>query len=175
MENYAPLPQKEMVRAALATLGLVDKNNHKLSSTELINSSPLRIRYFSATWKHGVQSKAITDKKSKKKINPPSSKPKTSKIVKESSPSKQVIDTQHAKELVTTADATKGLDASESAEEQENQPKTIDAEKKEDDDEFTDSGIKSLGNVTFKEMYGNTKESPYDTESEIKVVKRFNL
>nr|GEW83721.1 hypothetical protein [Tanacetum cinerariifolium] len=192
----------------------------------------------------GAQSKARIDKKSKKKRNFPSSKPKTSKIVKDSSPSTQVADTQNAKEPVTTTDATKGLVASESKEEQGNQPKTVDAEKvptlnikdttrnhshnsqgksgevkgyprpnresksaltflyfmytlslyprndtysqgsltkskesqeKEVDDEFTDSRISSLGNVTFEELHGNAEESPYNTESEIKVVKRFNL
>ncbi|GJS28834.1 putative reverse transcriptase domain-containing protein, partial [Tanacetum coccineum] len=120
-ENFTPLLQKETVRAALATLGLVDENNPKLSSSELVNSSPLKIRYFS--------SKATTDKKSKKKRNPPSFKPKTSKIFRESSLYTQVADTQHAEERVTTADATKGLDASESTEEQGNQPKTANAKK----------------------------------------------
>ncbi|GJX68433.1 hypothetical protein Tco_0304160 [Tanacetum coccineum] len=38
---------------------------------------------------------------------------------------------------------------------------------------FHQSG--SMGNVTFKELFGNAEESPYDTESEIKVVKRFKL
>ncbi|GKA66646.1 hypothetical protein Tco_0766454 [Tanacetum coccineum] len=112
-----------MVRAALATVGLVDENDPKLSSSKLVNSSLLRIKYFSATWKvhmlyivkflgvnidttldkslsrtsvqHAAQSKATTDKKSKKKRNPPSSKPRTSKIIRESSTSTQVTDTQH--------------------------------------------------------------------------------
>nr|GEW76021.1 retrovirus-related Pol polyprotein from transposon TNT 1-94 [Tanacetum cinerariifolium] len=42
---------KEMVMDALATLGLVDENDLELSSTNLVNSSPLRIRYFSTTWR----------------------------------------------------------------------------------------------------------------------------
>ncbi|GJV36049.1 retrovirus-related pol polyprotein from transposon TNT 1-94 [Tanacetum coccineum] len=50
-DNFSPLPQKETVRDALATLGLVDENNLEISSTKLVNSSPLRIRYFSVTWK----------------------------------------------------------------------------------------------------------------------------
>ncbi|GKB16422.1 hypothetical protein Tco_0850345, partial [Tanacetum coccineum] len=139
---------------------------------------------------HGAQSKATTNKKSKKKRNPPSSKPKTSKIIRESSLSTQVVDTQHAKEPITTTDATKGLDTSESVAEQGNQPKTANAKKvqenivdeaehfvkeKEVDDEFTDSGIRSLGNVTFEELHRNAEESPYDTKSEIKIVKRLNL
>ncbi|GJT67301.1 putative retrotransposon gag domain, aspartic peptidase domain protein [Tanacetum coccineum] len=50
-ENFSPLPPKKTVRAALATLGLVDENNPELSSTDLVKSSSLRTRYFSATWK----------------------------------------------------------------------------------------------------------------------------
>ncbi|GKA05109.1 hypothetical protein Tco_0684229 [Tanacetum coccineum] len=128
-----------MVRVTLATLGLVDENNPEISSTDFFDSSPLRIRYFSAKWRnlmlyivkclggnqgshdlvtklttrkkgrdqnicytrevnvdttadkslsgtavqHGPQPKSKTDKKSKKKRNPPSSKPKTSKISRE--------------------------------------------------------------------------------------------
>ncbi|GJT28053.1 hypothetical protein Tco_0908328 [Tanacetum coccineum] len=49
--------------------------------------------------------------------------------LRESSLSTQVADTQHAEELVTTADATKGLDASESTKEQGNQTKTANAKK----------------------------------------------
>nr|GFB33586.1 hypothetical protein [Tanacetum cinerariifolium]GFB33587.1 hypothetical protein [Tanacetum cinerariifolium] len=48
------------------------------------------------------QSKASTDKRSKKKKNTSSFEPKTSKIVKESHSKKQVIETQHAKESVAT-------------------------------------------------------------------------
>nr|GEX13353.1 uncharacterized mitochondrial protein AtMg00820-like [Tanacetum cinerariifolium] len=50
-ENYVPLPPKETVRAKLATIGLVDKNDTSLSSTALVNSSPLRTRYFSPIWR----------------------------------------------------------------------------------------------------------------------------
>ncbi|GJW90305.1 hypothetical protein Tco_0167858 [Tanacetum coccineum] len=75
------------------------------------------------------QPKASTNKRSKKKKNPSSSKPKTSKITKESKSKKQVDETQHAEESVATADATKSLEASRSAEELRNQPKPADAEK----------------------------------------------
>ncbi|GJR02645.1 putative reverse transcriptase domain-containing protein [Tanacetum coccineum] len=50
-ENYVSLPPKETVRAWLTTLRLIDKKNPNLSSTDLINSSPLRIRYFSSIWR----------------------------------------------------------------------------------------------------------------------------
>ncbi|GJW57436.1 hypothetical protein Tco_0104167 [Tanacetum coccineum] len=117
---------------------------------EEVNTNTLDKSLSETFVQHGAQSKATADKKSKKKRNHPSSKPKTSKIVRESSSSTQVADTQHTEEPVTTADATKGLDASELAEEQ------------------------LLGNVTFEELHGNAKESPY-TKSEIKIVKIFNL
>ncbi|GJU64091.1 putative reverse transcriptase domain-containing protein [Tanacetum coccineum] len=41
--NVVPLPPKETVRAGLATLGLFDKDKPSLSSTVLVNSSPLKI------------------------------------------------------------------------------------------------------------------------------------
>ncbi|GJU21941.1 hypothetical protein Tco_1155283, partial [Tanacetum coccineum] len=68
-----------------------------------------------------TQPKAPTDPKLRKKKTPPSSKPKTSKLVRDVPPKKQVAGTQPADVPVATADTTKCLDASESAEEQGNQ------------------------------------------------------
>ncbi|GJZ05368.1 hypothetical protein Tco_0538643 [Tanacetum coccineum] len=50
-ENIDSLPPKETMRAGLETLGLVDEKNPNLSSIDLVNSSPLRIRYFSPIWR----------------------------------------------------------------------------------------------------------------------------
>ncbi|GJW96538.1 reverse transcriptase domain-containing protein [Tanacetum coccineum] len=50
-KNFVPLPQKETVKAALATPGLVDENDPELSLTNLVNLSSLRIQYFSLTWR----------------------------------------------------------------------------------------------------------------------------
>ncbi|GJV83503.1 retrovirus-related pol polyprotein from transposon TNT 1-94 [Tanacetum coccineum] len=50
-ENFVPLPPKETTRVALATLGLVDENDTSISYTDLINSSLLKMRYFSPTWR----------------------------------------------------------------------------------------------------------------------------
>ncbi|GJX67735.1 retrovirus-related pol polyprotein from transposon TNT 1-94 [Tanacetum coccineum] len=50
-ENYVSVAPKEIVRAGLATLGLVDEKDSTLSSTDLINLSLLRIRYFSPIWR----------------------------------------------------------------------------------------------------------------------------
>ncbi|GJY00662.1 hypothetical protein Tco_0358814 [Tanacetum coccineum] len=46
-KNCVSVPPKETVKAGLATLGLFDEKHPNLSSTELINSSPLKIKYFS--------------------------------------------------------------------------------------------------------------------------------
>ncbi|GJU38533.1 hypothetical protein Tco_1191490 [Tanacetum coccineum] len=75
-----------------------------------------------------TQLKAPTDRMTKRRRIPPSSKPKSPYKVRVILPKKQVAETQHAKVTMATADATKSL-ASELAEEQENQPSTAEAEK----------------------------------------------
>ncbi|GJX36478.1 hypothetical protein Tco_0248035 [Tanacetum coccineum] len=50
-ENCILVPPKETVKAGLATLGLFDEKHPHLSSTDLINSSPVRIKYFSPKWR----------------------------------------------------------------------------------------------------------------------------
>nr|GEX86637.1 reverse transcriptase [Tanacetum cinerariifolium] len=45
-ETVIPLPSKGTVRAGLATLGLADKDKPSLTSTELVNSSPLKSNIF---------------------------------------------------------------------------------------------------------------------------------
>nr|GFA09248.1 hypothetical protein [Tanacetum cinerariifolium] len=54
-KNLIHLPPKETVRAGLATLGLFDNDKPTLSSTVLVNSSPLKIKYFSPIWKLFMQ------------------------------------------------------------------------------------------------------------------------
>ncbi|GKA52398.1 hypothetical protein Tco_0745713 [Tanacetum coccineum] len=54
-ETDVPLPSKGTVRAGLATLGLADKDKPSLISTELVNSSPLEIKYFSPMWRIFMQ------------------------------------------------------------------------------------------------------------------------
>ncbi|GKE14967.1 hypothetical protein Tco_1422544 [Tanacetum coccineum] len=80
---------------------------------------------------------------------------------------------------MATAETTKSLDTSKSAKEQVNQPKTVEAEK----EEVKESGLESIGDVTFDQIMDEIDqknkaaqekpESPYDTESEIKIIKRF--
>ncbi|GJX34611.1 hypothetical protein Tco_0246168 [Tanacetum coccineum] len=125
-----------------------------------------------------TQPKAPTDLKPKKQKIPPFSQPKSSYKVRVILSKTQVAENQHAKETVDTVDATKSLDTSESAEEQANQPKTTEAEK----EEIKESGLESMKDVTFdqimneinqKNKVAENPESPFDTESEIKIIKRF--
>ncbi|GKB00385.1 hypothetical protein Tco_0828378 [Tanacetum coccineum] len=269
-ENFAPLPPKEIVRAALAILGLFNEKDPSFSSIVLVNSSLLRIRYFSPIWRvlivyivkclGGMQGshdqlninqqmiayslcwgldidignilfsdlviKLTTSNKKKEQnicytrylsliiehllgnaykndklktfklhhisattFKTPSAsnvaltshmikmekllpKPEESLILsskrvnsddtvdKESSPLKQVTDTQHAEEPVATANTTKSVDASESAEVLGNRTKPADAEKvhekiieeEVEDPLATYSGIRSLRNISFEEL-----------------------
>ncbi|GJV56825.1 hypothetical protein Tco_1457830 [Tanacetum coccineum] len=178
---------EEMVRVALETLGLVDENNPEISSTDLVDSSPQRIRYFSATWRnlmlyivkclggnqgsHDLVTKLTTRNKGRDQnicytrevecctllLIVPCPGPLCSM--------EQVIDTQPAEETVATADTTLSLDASESAEEQGNQLKHVDAEKVQEtivEEEVKESGIKSLGDVPLDEFCGADANSDAD-------------
>ncbi|GJY67029.1 retrovirus-related pol polyprotein from transposon TNT 1-94 [Tanacetum coccineum] len=140
-----------------------------------------------------TQSKATTELKIKK--IPPFSKPKSPYKVRVILLKKQVTETQHAEVTVATADATKSLEASELADDQGNhQPKTVEAKnvtvldqnvKEEKDAEFVAmeevAEEQSLEFPTVEHLLDEvdklnkavqeTTESPYDTKSEIKVVK----
>ncbi|GKA90446.1 hypothetical protein Tco_0812316 [Tanacetum coccineum] len=50
-DELVDIPPKETVKAGLATLGLVDEDHPSLSSSDLINSSLVKVKYFSPTWK----------------------------------------------------------------------------------------------------------------------------
>ncbi|GJV02139.1 hypothetical protein Tco_1335708 [Tanacetum coccineum] len=90
---------------------------------------------------------------------------------------------QHAKEFVVTADATKSLDASESVEEQGNQPNTTNVEKVldkiiEEKEIAWEHSLDIPSNGTLLDDSDKqtkddkpTPESPFDTESEIKFIK----
>nr|GEU83374.1 reverse transcriptase domain-containing protein [Tanacetum cinerariifolium] len=278
-KNFSPLPQKEMVRATLATLGLVDVNNPEISSTDLGSHNQLNInqqmiayglcwgldidiagilfsdlvtklttgkkgidrnicytRYLSIIIEH-LLGEAYNNKNLKSMkphhITASTFKPLTAsevtltsymrKVAKLSKhpekplilPSKEVntntttdkslsgTTVQHGvqskaitdnkskeKEWIITPRLLRGGEWRPPTSLQNNlfstnnfiqvQENFVDEDvhvvkENEDDDELTDSGIRSLGNVTFKELYGKAEESPYDTESEIKVVKRLNL
>ncbi|GKB66089.1 hypothetical protein Tco_0927501 [Tanacetum coccineum] len=50
-KKFASLPTHEEVKEGLATLGLRDEKRPNLISVTLAQSSPIRIKYFSPTWK----------------------------------------------------------------------------------------------------------------------------
>ncbi|GJV18549.1 hypothetical protein Tco_1367569 [Tanacetum coccineum] len=89
---------------------------------------------------------------------------------------KQVTETQHAEVTVATADATKSLVASKLTEEQGNQLLAVEAKKEVAEEQ-------SLEFLTVEQLLDEadklnkaiqeTSKSPYDTESEIKVVKSY--
>ncbi|GJV96403.1 retrovirus-related pol polyprotein from transposon TNT 1-94 [Tanacetum coccineum] len=185
-KDAIPLPPKETVKVGMATLGLFDKDKPTLSSTVLVNSSPLKMK---ASVQPVTQLKAPTDLKIKKKRIPPSSKPKSPYKVRVILPKKQVAKTQHAEVTVATADATKSLVASELVEEQVNQPSATKAEKFIDvldqniKEEVKDAGFVAIEDVTFEQIIDEADlktqgaqendESPYDTKSEIKLIKSY--
>ncbi|GJR02960.1 hypothetical protein Tco_0525944 [Tanacetum coccineum] len=90
-----------------------------------------------------------------KSLFPPSGDVNVDDIAdKESSSSPRVTDTQPAKEPEATVDATQSIDASESAEELRNHPKTADA----------------IKGMILLDANLDANESPFDTESEIKFI-----
>nr|GEU63626.1 hypothetical protein [Tanacetum cinerariifolium] len=119
-KNFALLPPTETLMAALAALGLVDENNPEPLSITLVNSSLLRIRYFSATWKFLCYILSNVWERPKKKKITSFSDPKVLKDVRETHPKKQVTDTQSAEEIVATTNATHSLYAFVLVEEQRN-------------------------------------------------------
>ncbi|GKA01872.1 hypothetical protein Tco_0674537 [Tanacetum coccineum] len=108
-----------------------------------------------------TQPKAPTDLKIKKKRIPPSSKPKSPYKVRVILPKKQIAETQHFEVTVATTDATKILVASELAKEQVNQPSATEAEKIMDEVDSKTQGAQE------------NAESPFDTESKIKIIKSY--
>ncbi|GKA99328.1 hypothetical protein Tco_0827265 [Tanacetum coccineum] len=126
-ENYEALPPKATVKVALATLGPADEKNLQFTPSEVINKSPLRIRYLSLIWMviayiliwglnvgienilfSGLVAKLVKGKKGREVYIC---------YTRRAMPKKQVDETQHAEEPVAT-DITKSLDASKSVEEE---------------------------------------------------------
>nr|GEV09164.1 hypothetical protein [Tanacetum cinerariifolium] len=94
-----------------------------------------------------TQSKAPTDKKTKRKRMSPSSKPEASKIVKQSPHKEQATNSQPA----------------------EDQWLPLTSPREEDHDMGMDSNIVSMGDVKFEDLSINDAESHFDIESEIRV------
>ncbi|GKB95499.1 hypothetical protein Tco_0981636 [Tanacetum coccineum] len=120
-----------------------------------------------------IQPKPPTNLKLKKKTILPSSKPKYSIQVRDVPPKKQVAETQPTEETVATAgDDIERL-------------KMADVLNKNVQEEVKESGIESLGDVTFDQLMDEIDQknkaaqekpdNPYDTESEIKFIKSFKV
>nr|GEV50843.1 hypothetical protein [Tanacetum cinerariifolium] len=166
-DEFVDIPSKETVKVGLATVGLINKDHPSLSTSDLINLSSVIVKYFSPTWKSLIppfgevnaddttnkslsrtsmppvtQPKAKTAKRPRKKKIPSSTQPevlKSSRISKSSS--LQATYLQPAEEFVVIADATKSLDASESAE-------VLDQNIMEEEDD----GVYSLEEPTFEQL-----------------------
>ncbi|GJV68593.1 hypothetical protein Tco_1484102 [Tanacetum coccineum] len=121
-DECVSVPPKETVKDGLATLGLPDEDHPSLSSSDLINSSPV-----ANLSPEPIQSLIPPSAKVNADDTADKSLSRTSVSLKSSST--QATHPQHTKEFVVYADATKSLDASESAEVQGNQPETADATK----------------------------------------------
>ncbi|GKE54448.1 hypothetical protein Tco_1489604, partial [Tanacetum coccineum] len=128
------------------------------------------------------QPKAPTAKKPKKKKIPSSTQLKVSNVSREMNPSSTTTYLQETKEIVVTAVPIQSLEASIMTEVQDNQLKAVDTtevpekivEKEEVDEEQT-LEIPTVAQLLdeVNKAAQETPESPYDTKSEIKVVKSF--
>ncbi|GKD36783.1 hypothetical protein Tco_1256990 [Tanacetum coccineum] len=131
-ENYISMPKKETVRAGLETLGLVDEDKPSLSSTTLLNSSPLKMKYFSPIWRIFMQyivkfPGRMQGSHDQLNLNQQMIAYCLISGLENLMFAIPVADTQHDEEPVATTDTTQSLDASGSAEELRNQPKPANA------------------------------------------------
>nr|GEV10924.1 hypothetical protein [Tanacetum cinerariifolium] len=157
-----PLPPKETIRAGLATLGLFNKDKPTLSSIVLslippskeVNADDTVDKSLSrASVQPVTQSKAPTDLKTTKKRIPPSSKPKSPNKVKP-------LSWKKGKETILQPLKLKRFIAMEEvAVDQYLEILTV--------EQLLDEADK------LNKAIQDTPESPYDTESEINVVKSF--
>ncbi|GJU96645.1 retrovirus-related pol polyprotein from transposon TNT 1-94 [Tanacetum coccineum] len=128
------------------------------------------------------QPKAPTAKKPKKKKIPSSTQPKVSNDSREMNPPSTTTHLQATEELVVTVVPIQSLEASVTAEVQDNQLKaadTIEVPKKiVEKEEVAEEQTMEIPTVAqlmdeVNKAAQETPESPYDTDSEIKVVKSF--
>ncbi|GJU89719.1 hypothetical protein Tco_1302142 [Tanacetum coccineum] len=176
---------KSLLNAASITAALIDVN---VAQYKVITARESYYSWCKVTTTEGVNAaseevstayyKAPIDKKTKRKRITTSSKPKTSKVVRESPLKEQVADTQPTKEPVTTVDTTQSLGNDTDRfippdVDPENSRLCQDYHILEDPNKGIDSGIVSIGNVRLEDVSVNNEDNPFDTESKIKVVKRF--
>nr|GEY74667.1 retrovirus-related Pol polyprotein from transposon TNT 1-94 [Tanacetum cinerariifolium] len=192
-----PIPPKGTVRAELATLGLTDKDKPFLTSTEIVNSSPLKLNLTSHMLKvaklskepekslilpsEGVHAKEFADKsQSKTNVQPLSQskdptarKPRKEKITSSSQP--KVL--QSSMSILTSSPPTTYIQHTEEFVVTDYATKSLDASKLAEA-----QGIQPSTAETKKEIAkehpivipsDEMSESLYDTESEINFIKSF--
>ncbi|GJS64103.1 hypothetical protein Tco_0678667 [Tanacetum coccineum] len=199
-KNYDPLPSEETMRDAINTLGLADEQHPKLTLVDLENSYPLRLKYFSPTWKilmlyivkclggnQGSRDQLnITEAPFKpslisevpltyymRKVTKLPKKPlflSSVEVNAEDIDDKSLFGTVVHPFSQPKAKTNKSLKKKKIPSSSEPRASKI---VKADVDKFVDSSTQYLGDVTLEELNGRANESPFDTESEIKLVKRF--
>ncbi|GJY52812.1 retrovirus-related pol polyprotein from transposon TNT 1-94 [Tanacetum coccineum] len=171
-KGVVPLPPKEIVRAGLATLGLFDKDKPTLSSTVLVNSSPLKMNNDPTLVKPHIITAASFQKPLASEVLLTSHMLKVAKLSEESEQSlippsgeMNADDTAnkslsrasvqpHDEVTLATTDAAQSLEAFESAEEQVNQSTAAEAKKVLDQNimEEEDVGVHSIKEPTFEQL-----------------------
>ncbi|GJT67576.1 hypothetical protein Tco_1019056 [Tanacetum coccineum] len=165
-----------------------DHQSSRPTASEEVNAEEYADKSQSGTNVQPIsQPKAPTAKRPRKEKTPSSTQPmvlRSSRSISTFSPPTTHL--QHAEEFVVTDDETKSLDASESADEQGNQPNTAPypleclnqiVEEKEIAGEYSldipsDGTLLDDSNKQTKDDEP-TPESPFDTASEIKFIKSF--
>ncbi|GJY44112.1 hypothetical protein Tco_0432325 [Tanacetum coccineum] len=163
-ENCVSLPPQETVKAGLATLELIDANDTSISSSDLANSES------SSTLQ-------VTDTQPAKEIVATTNATQgidAFVLAKDQGNQPQIPDATKGQRMVTLNFITKSPFSTNTFM-HVHEPIVEKAEhvaEEEDHDMGTDFGIVSMGDARLEDMYVDDEESPFDTKSEIKVVKR---
>ncbi|GJT90234.1 hypothetical protein Tco_1079079 [Tanacetum coccineum] len=186
-KNVVPTPPKEIVRAGLYLSMIFEKllgENYINGDLTFVKPYTISASSFQTTLASEVSFTSHMLKVDKlfqeheqslilsfEKVNADDSVDKSLSRTTVILPKKQVTETQHTKERVAIADATKSLEASESVLVQKDQ------------EEVKEFGLESIGDITFDQIMDEinqknkaaqeTPEIPFDTESEIKIIKKF--
>ncbi|GJZ90043.1 hypothetical protein Tco_0661970 [Tanacetum coccineum] len=186
-DEFVDIPSKETWKAGLATLGLVNEDHPSLSSSDLINSSPVKVKCFSSTWKVAdllpepiqslippsgeVNGDDTADKSLSETSVPPVTQPKAPTAKR---PRKKKIPSSTYLENIPSMHEIRSLYELYSL-------RLRDQNIMEEED----AGVHSLEEPTFKQLMDEVDKlkevaqekpkSPYGTESEIKIIKSFQV
>nr|GEV18103.1 retrovirus-related Pol polyprotein from transposon TNT 1-94 [Tanacetum cinerariifolium] len=172
------------VRAGLATLGLADKDKPYLTSTVLVKSLPLKLKYFSPIWKIFMQyivkclggMQSLLPPSGEVNVDDAADKSLSSTFVQPIIQPKAPTAKNPKKKKISSSTQPKSLEASILTEVQDNQPKATDATKEKAEEQSLEfpSVEQLLDEVdNHNKAVQESSESPYDTKSEIMVVKSF--